>query len=69
MQFSNDSTQLNLLTSQYGAEVIKVEPPHTGDPLRVWRERDVDGVSPWWRSIARNKKSVTIDLRKEDGQQ
>jgi len=51
----------------YGAEVIKVEPPLTGDPLRVWRERDVDGVSPWWRSIARNKKSVTIDLRQEEG--
>ena len=51
----------------YGAEVIKVEPPNVGDPLRVWRERDVDGVSPWWRSIARNKKSVTIDMRKEEG--
>ena len=51
----------------YGAEVIKVEPPNVGDPLRVWRELDVDGVSPWWRSIARNKKSVTIDMRKEDG--
>ena len=51
----------------FGAEVIKVEPPHVGDPLRVWRELDVDGVSPWWRSIARNKKSVTIDLRKEEG--
>lgn len=47
--------------------MIKVEPPNFGDPLRVWRERDVDGVSPWWRSIARNKKSVTIDMRKEEG--
>lgn len=47
--------------------MIKVEPPNVGDPLRVWRERDVDGVSPWWRSIARNKKSVTIDMRKEEG--
>lgn len=53
--------------SHYGAEIIKVEPPGLGDPLRVWRERDVDGVSPWWRSIGRNKKSVTIDLRKEEG--
>ena len=51
----------------YGAEVIKVEPPNVGDPLRVWRERDLDGVSPWWRSIARNKKSVTIDMRTEQG--
>ncbi|KAI0683999.1 CoA-transferase family III [Cytidiella melzeri] len=53
----------------YGAEIIKVEPPTTGDPLRVWRELDVDGVSPWWRSISRNKKSVTIDLRQEEGRQ
>lgn len=55
------------IRSHFGAEVIKVEAPHVGDPLRVWRELDVDGVSPWWRSIARNKKSVTIDLRKEEG--
>ena len=60
---------LILVSSQrhFGAEVIKVEPPGVGDPLRVWRELDQDGVSPWWRSIARNKKSVTIDLRKEEG--
>lgn len=38
-----------------------------GDPIRVWRELDVDGVSPWFRSMARNKKSVVIDLRKEEG--
>ncbi|KAI0090802.1 CoA-transferase family III [Irpex rosettiformis] len=57
------------LLGHYGAEVIKVEPPQTGDPLRVWRERDVDGVSPWWRSIGRNKKGVTIDLRKEAGRE
>ena len=58
-----------MLTScrHFGAEVIKVEPPNVGDPLRVWRELDVDGVSPWWRSIARNKKSVAIDMRKEEG--
>ena len=60
---------LILVSSQrhFGAEVIKVEPPGVGDPLRVWRELDVDGVSPWWRSIARNKKSVTIDMRTEEG--
>jgi len=51
----------------FGAEVIKVEPPNGGDPLRVWRELDVDGTSPWFRSIGRNKKSVTIDMRKEEG--
>ena len=51
----------------FGAEVIKVEPPKIGDPLRVWREIDLDGTSPWFRSIGRNKKSVTIDLRQEKG--
>lgn len=55
--------------SQYGAEVIKVEPPNIGDPLRVWRELDEDGTSPWFRSIARNKKSVAIDLRKPEGRE
>ncbi|TFY79469.1 hypothetical protein EWM64_g4543 [Hericium alpestre] len=55
------------LLGHFGAEVIKVEPPSGGDPLRVWRELDVDGVSPWFRSLGRNKKSVTIDMRKEDG--
>jgi crotonobetainyl-CoA:carnitine CoA-transferase CaiB-like acyl-CoA transferase len=49
--------------------VIKVEPPNGGDPLRVWRELDVDGTSPWFRSIARNKKSVAIDLRKPEGRE
>ncbi|KAF5363216.1 hypothetical protein D9758_008400 [Tetrapyrgos nigripes] len=57
------------LLGQFGAEVIKVEPPNVGDPLRVWRELDVDGTSPWFRSIARNKKSVAIDLRKEEGRE
>lgn len=51
----------------FGAEIIKIEPPNTGDPLRGWRELDVDGTSPWFRSLARNKKSVSIDLRKEEG--
>ncbi|TCD61624.1 hypothetical protein EIP91_008148 [Steccherinum ochraceum] len=57
------------LLGHFTAEIIKVEPPGVGDPLRVWRERDVDGVSPWWRSIGRNKKSVTIDMRKEEGRE
>lgn len=57
------------LLAHFGAEVIKIEPPKTGDPLRVWRELDEDGVSPWFRSLARNKKSVTLDLRKEKGRE
>ncbi|KAG9221377.1 hypothetical protein CCMSSC00406_0009826 [Pleurotus cornucopiae] len=55
------------LLGQFGAEVIKIEPPNVGDPLRVWRELDVDGTSPWFRSIGRNKKSVAIDLRNPNG--
>ncbi|PRP93139.1 Succinyl-CoA:(R)-benzylsuccinate CoA-transferase subunit BbsF [Enhygromyxa salina] len=50
----------------FGAEVIKVEPPGAGDPLRKWRKLH-DGTSLWWRSMARNKKSVAIDLRTEQG--
>ncbi|KAH7911387.1 CoA-transferase family III [Hygrophoropsis aurantiaca] len=57
------------LLGHFGAEVIKVEPPGTGDPLRVWRELDVDGTSPWFRSLGRNKKSVAIDLRRKEGRQ
>jgi len=51
----------------YGAEVIKVEPPGDGDPLRKWRELDADGTSFWWRSLGRNKKCITADLRSEEG--
>jgi crotonobetainyl-CoA:carnitine CoA-transferase CaiB-like acyl-CoA transferase len=47
----------------FGAEVIKVEPPDGGDPMRSWRMLH-EGTSLWWYSLARNKKSVTLDLRK-----
>jgi len=50
----------------FGAEVIKVEPPGVGDPLRRWRVVQ-DGTSLWWRSISRNKKCVTINLKTEAG--
>jgi formyl-CoA transferase len=46
----------------FGAEVIKVEPPGSGDPMRGWRKLH-GGTSLWWYSLARNKKSVTLDLR------
>jgi len=55
------------ILAYYGAEVIKVEPPGSGDPLRQWRVLDDDGTSFWWRSIARNKKCVTADLREREG--
>ena len=51
----------------FGAEVIKVEPPVTGDALRSWRVLDDGGTSFWWRSMARNKKGVTVNLREARG--
>jgi crotonobetainyl-CoA:carnitine CoA-transferase CaiB-like acyl-CoA transferase len=53
--------------ADFGAEVIKVEPPGEGDPLRRWR-RMRNGVSLWWHVQSRNKKSVTLDLRHPEGQ-
>jgi crotonobetainyl-CoA:carnitine CoA-transferase CaiB-like acyl-CoA transferase len=50
----------------FGAEVIKIEPPNGGDPIRYWREMRGD-TSLWWRSLARNKKSVSIDLKTSQG--
>ena len=49
----------------FGAEVIKVEPPG-GDPIRNWREVK-DGTSLWWRSLGRNKKCISLDLKTEAG--
>ena len=54
------------LLGYFGAEVIKVEPPGAGDPLRGWRVLE-EGTSLWWRSLARNKKSVTLDLKQPEG--
>jgi crotonobetainyl-CoA:carnitine CoA-transferase CaiB-like acyl-CoA transferase len=50
----------------FGAEVIKIEPPDGGDPIRRWREVQND-TSFWWYSLARNKKSVTINLKSKKG--
>ncbi len=50
----------------FGAEIIKVEPPGSGDALRNWRVLR-DGTSLWWRAMARNKKCITLDLRKPEG--
>ena len=55
------------MLAYFGAEVIKIESPDKGDPIRNWRALDEGGTSFWWRSIGRNKKSVTIDLRNEKG--
>ena len=53
------------MLAYFGAEVIKIEPPE-GDPIRGWRVLD-NGTSLWWRSIGRNKKSITLDLKKAEG--
>jgi succinyl-CoA---D-citramalate CoA-transferase len=53
--------------ADFGAEVIKVEPPGDGDPLRRWRVMR-NGVSLWWHVQSRNKKSITLDLRQAEGQ-
>ncbi len=52
----------------FGAEVVKIEPPGEGDPLRKWR-RMRNGTSLWWHVQARNKKSLTCDLRRPEGQE
>ncbi|MDR7577996.1 MAG: CaiB/BaiF CoA-transferase family protein [Armatimonadota bacterium] len=57
------------LLADYGAEVIKVEPPREGDAMRRWGVALYQGRSLWWPVIARGKKSVTVDLRHPDGQE
>lgn len=57
------------ILGDFGAEVIKIEDPGKGDPMRQWGRTLPQGLSPWWPVIARNKKSVTLDLRKPEGQQ
>ena len=54
--------------ADFGAEVIKIEPPGEGDPLRKWR-RMRNGTSLWWHVQSRNKKSVTCNLRRPEGQE
>ncbi len=56
------------LLAQFGAEVVKIEPPGTGDPLRQWRFLR-GGTSLWWQVQSLNKKSVTLDLHDEEDRQ
>jgi formyl-CoA transferase len=51
-----------------GAEIIKVEPPGQGDPMRVWGREKALGKSLWWPVVARNKKAITLDMRQAEGQ-
>ncbi len=55
------------LLAYFGADVIKVEPPKTGDPIRKWRLLDKQGTSFWWYSLGRNKRYVTANLRDHAG--
>ena len=55
------------ILAAYGAEVVKIEAPGRGDPLRTWRLLDEQGTSFWWQSIARGKKSVTLNLSEPAG--
>lgn len=57
------------LLADYGADVIKIEPPGVGDPLRVWGRELVNGEGYWWPIAGRGKRSITVNLREEDGQQ
>ncbi|GHJ47947.1 succinyl-CoA--D-citramalate CoA-transferase [Catellatospora sp. TT07R-123] len=56
------------LLGDFGAEVIKLEDPGKGDPMRQWGREKPHGQSLWWPVVARNKKSVTCNLRTQDGQ-
>jgi len=53
--------------ADFGAQVVKIEPPGLGDPLRKWRLLH-EGTSVWWEAQSRNKQSVCVDLRQEEGQ-
>ena len=57
------------LLGDFGAEVIKIEPPGQGDPMRVWGREKAHGKSLWWPVVGRNKKAITLDLREAEGQQ
>jgi len=56
------------MLAEFGAEVIKIEPPGKGDPLRKWRLLH-EGTSVWWEVQSRNKKSITLDLRQPEPQE
>jgi formyl-CoA transferase len=56
------------ILAEFGAQVIKIESPDGGDPLRQWRKLH-KGTSLWWYLQSRNKKSVTVNLKSEEGQE
>ncbi len=56
------------LLGDLGAEIIKIEPPGQGDPLRSWGRQKAGEPSLWWPVVARNKKVITLDMRQAEGQ-
>ena len=56
------------MLADHGAEVIKAEPPGTGDPLREWGSQERNGRTVWWPVQSRGKRLVTLDLRQAEGQ-
>ncbi|MCX7588757.1 CaiB/BaiF CoA transferase family protein [Phenylobacterium sp. 58.2.17] len=57
------------ILGDFGADVIKIEDPKTGDPMRQWGRSLPKGLSPWWPVIGRNKRSVGLDLRTPQGRE
>jgi formyl-CoA transferase len=57
------------ILADFGAEVIKIEPPGRGDAMRQWGKADAEGNTMWWSVLGRNKQSITLDLRKAAGQE
>lgn len=57
------------ILGDFGADVIKIEDPKTGDPMRQWGRSLPKGLSPWWPVIGRNKRSVGLDLRTPEGRE
>ncbi len=55
------------ILGDFGADVVKIEDPKTGDPMRQWGRSLPKGLSPWWPVIGRNKRSVGLDLRTPEG--
>ena len=57
------------ILGDFGADVVKIEDPKTGDPMRQWGRSLPKGLSPWWPVIGRNKRSVTLNLRTPEGRE
>lgn len=57
------------ILGDFGADVVKIEDPKTGDPMRQWGRSLPQGLSPWWPVIGRNKRSVGLDLRTPEGRE